>query len=325
MNETRADEAPRADPRYTVEELARAVGMSTRNIRAHQTRRLLDPPVRSGRTVYYDGRHLRRLIHIRSLQDQGFNLVAIESVLAQPAQAGGPQPAQASGPDSTPAAGADPAHTAHSNAGRAQPGRAQAGRAQAGRAQPGRAQAGRAQAGQPHTGRVYAGRVYAEPAAAELEAREPADAGQVTERVRPASDDIRTVLNQVAAGHPRLIQALTLHGVVRRGPDGTVHPVLDRLLRAALDLDRAGLPPSLSLQVLAEVLDSLRPVADELGQAASARILALLHRSGRPAMPAVGRPDGERLHPGLGELLTEVFRATVRDPRGVCGRAGQYI
>jgi len=72
--------------RYTVEELARAVGMSSRNIRAHQARKLLGPPVRVGRTAYYDAGHVRRLEAIMMLQRQGFNLVAIEAILGIPGQ-----------------------------------------------------------------------------------------------------------------------------------------------------------------------------------------------------------------------------------------------
>src|SRR3954466_4681074 len=68
-------------PRYTVEELAAKVGMSPRNIRAHQTRGLLGPPIRRGRVDYYDDSHVRRLEAIKSLQRQGYNLVAIEAIL----------------------------------------------------------------------------------------------------------------------------------------------------------------------------------------------------------------------------------------------------
>ncbi len=67
--------------RYTVDQLANKVGMSPRNIRAYQSRKLLPPPARSGRQVYYDDRHLRRLEAVRSLQRQGFNLVSIEAIL----------------------------------------------------------------------------------------------------------------------------------------------------------------------------------------------------------------------------------------------------
>ncbi|MET8463622.1 MerR family transcriptional regulator, partial [Micromonospora zamorensis] len=66
---------------YSVEELARKVGMSPRNIRAHQARRLLPPPVRRGRAALYDDSHVRRLDAILALQRQGFNLVSIEAML----------------------------------------------------------------------------------------------------------------------------------------------------------------------------------------------------------------------------------------------------
>jgi len=82
VQDTRAGQAPPSVERYTIEQLARTVGMSPRNIRAHQTRRLLEPPVREGRTAYYDAQHLQRLETIQSLQEQGFNLTAIEALLA---------------------------------------------------------------------------------------------------------------------------------------------------------------------------------------------------------------------------------------------------
>lgn len=66
---------------YTVEQLSRKVGMSPRNIRAHQARKLLPPPVRRGRVAYYDESHVRRLETIKGLQRQGFNLVSIEAML----------------------------------------------------------------------------------------------------------------------------------------------------------------------------------------------------------------------------------------------------
>ncbi|MGW2088138.1 MerR family transcriptional regulator [Streptomyces sp. NPDC001880] len=66
---------------YTVDEISRLVGMSPRNIRAHQSRKLLQPPTRRGRIVYYDETHVRRLQHIVSLQRQGFNLVSIAAFL----------------------------------------------------------------------------------------------------------------------------------------------------------------------------------------------------------------------------------------------------
>ncbi|WP_199853306.1 MerR family transcriptional regulator [Plantactinospora sp. BC1] len=76
----RVGSAP-ATPRYTIDTLARLVGMSPRNIRAHQARGLLAPPARYGRTAYYGAGHVRRLESIKALQRQGFNLVAIEAML----------------------------------------------------------------------------------------------------------------------------------------------------------------------------------------------------------------------------------------------------
>ncbi|MDH6130929.1 DNA-binding transcriptional MerR regulator [Kitasatospora sp. MAA4] len=74
-------QSDRPDASYTVEEISRLVGMSPRNIRAHQSRKLLRPPARRGRIGYYDETHVRRLQHIVSLQRQGFNLVSIAAFL----------------------------------------------------------------------------------------------------------------------------------------------------------------------------------------------------------------------------------------------------
>ena len=45
----------------TVTELADAVGMTPRNIRAYQSRGLLFPPTISGRVALYSGAHVARL------------------------------------------------------------------------------------------------------------------------------------------------------------------------------------------------------------------------------------------------------------------------
>jgi DNA-binding transcriptional MerR regulator len=204
--------------RYTVEQLARRVGMSPRNIRAHQTRKLLAPPVREGRTAYYDASHRRRLEIIQSLQAKGFNLVAIEAMLR--------------------------------GSGTAVP------------------------------------------------------------------DGLATALQRVGSDHPELVYALSLRGVVGRAEDGTVHPIHSRVLRSTLNLNRAGLPAAPSLQLLTEVLDSLRPVADELGQATSARILALSRRSGIPPDAVWEQLDRDAAFTqGLVDLLIAAFRAAVDNQR----------
>jgi DNA-binding transcriptional MerR regulator len=82
------------DPRYTVEELAAATGMTVRNIREHQTRGLLPPPLIEGRKGYYDDRHLTRLRLIRELQDEGLNLQGIDWLLRQAPQDAGDEVAK---------------------------------------------------------------------------------------------------------------------------------------------------------------------------------------------------------------------------------------
>jgi DNA-binding transcriptional MerR regulator len=65
----------------TIRELAERTGMTVRNIRAHQTRGLLPPPVVRGRTGYYDEEHVARIALIREMQADGLNLEAIRRVL----------------------------------------------------------------------------------------------------------------------------------------------------------------------------------------------------------------------------------------------------
>jgi len=61
----------------TIGELAERTGMTVRNIRAHQTRGLLPPPVVHGRTGYYNEEHVARIELTRELQAEGLNLEAI--------------------------------------------------------------------------------------------------------------------------------------------------------------------------------------------------------------------------------------------------------
>lgn len=63
--------------RFTIDELARETGVSSRNIRYYQTRGLLPAPEVTGRTGYYDRRHVERLGLIGELQAEGLNLQAI--------------------------------------------------------------------------------------------------------------------------------------------------------------------------------------------------------------------------------------------------------
>jgi len=60
-----------------VDDLAKAAGTTTRQVRALQTRGLLPPPRLVGRTGYYDAEHLARLRAVLRLQGRGFSLAAI--------------------------------------------------------------------------------------------------------------------------------------------------------------------------------------------------------------------------------------------------------
>jgi len=69
------------DATLTIDELARRAGTTTRNVRAHQTRGLLPPPVLVGRVGRYGSHHLVRLAYIDRLQQRGFSLAAIHDLL----------------------------------------------------------------------------------------------------------------------------------------------------------------------------------------------------------------------------------------------------
>src|ERR1700691_1813544 len=73
-------ESPRPG-RWTVDELARAAGTTTRQVRALQTQGLLPRPDLVGRTGYYDAGHLERLRAILRLQADGFSLAALGTLL----------------------------------------------------------------------------------------------------------------------------------------------------------------------------------------------------------------------------------------------------
>jgi DNA-binding transcriptional MerR regulator len=134
------------------------------------------------------------------------------------------------------------------------------------------------------------------------------------------SDTVTRAVTRVAAEHPHLVYGLTRHGVVVRLSDHTLRSVRPRLLRSALDLHQAGVPPRFSLQVLVEVLDRVRQLADDLVLTAGARIMALAPE----AVFAEGRSWDEMdgiavaLTQALASLLTEAFRVSVE-------RSGQTL
>lgn len=67
----------------TIDELARRVGMTPRNIRAHQSRGLCPPPVRAGRVALYGAAHESALLRVKELQSRGYNLAAITALVIE--------------------------------------------------------------------------------------------------------------------------------------------------------------------------------------------------------------------------------------------------
>lgn len=70
----------------TIDELARRVDMTARNIREWQTNGLLPPPKRRGRIGIYTDDHVSRIERIKSLRAQGFPLDISRRILDQSAE-----------------------------------------------------------------------------------------------------------------------------------------------------------------------------------------------------------------------------------------------
>ena len=76
-------DAAQNDGELTVDELAARTGMTVRTVRFYASEGLLPPPHRRGRVAYYDARHRMRLELVRTLQEHGYTLSAIQRVLAR--------------------------------------------------------------------------------------------------------------------------------------------------------------------------------------------------------------------------------------------------
>ncbi|MFI9504492.1 MerR family transcriptional regulator [Nocardia sp. NPDC052566] len=66
---------------FTVETLAAKAGVPTSTVRMYQTKGLLHAPRRAGRSVRYDDSHLQRLELVHRLQERGFSLTSIATLL----------------------------------------------------------------------------------------------------------------------------------------------------------------------------------------------------------------------------------------------------
>src|SRR5215212_12011237 len=85
--------------RLTLAELASAVGMTARNVRAYQTRGLLQPPRRAGRSSVYGAEHVRRLLQVQRARARGASLALLQTLIAEGRDLDGVWSEPAAGPD----------------------------------------------------------------------------------------------------------------------------------------------------------------------------------------------------------------------------------
>jgi DNA-binding transcriptional MerR regulator len=71
------------DDELTIDELAARTGMTVRTVRFYASEGLLPAPVKRGRIAYYGAMHRMRLELVKTLQDHGYTLAAIERVLGR--------------------------------------------------------------------------------------------------------------------------------------------------------------------------------------------------------------------------------------------------
>jgi DNA-binding transcriptional MerR regulator len=80
LREVSDEESPNT---LTIDDLARTVGLSVRNLRSHHARGLLPPPEVRGRVGYYGPDHVARLRLIQELQGEGMKLEGIRRLLRE--------------------------------------------------------------------------------------------------------------------------------------------------------------------------------------------------------------------------------------------------
>ncbi len=67
---------------YRIDDLARAAGMTTRNVRAYQGLGLLPSPRREGRIAVYTDVHIDRLKLVGSMLERGYGTAQIAELVA---------------------------------------------------------------------------------------------------------------------------------------------------------------------------------------------------------------------------------------------------
>ena len=66
---------------YTIEELGELTGYTRRTIRYYVQQGLIDPPAGRGRGGFYYDSHMEKLLYIKSMQERGLSLAAINNLL----------------------------------------------------------------------------------------------------------------------------------------------------------------------------------------------------------------------------------------------------
>jgi DNA-binding transcriptional MerR regulator len=71
------------DRRYSADELATLAGVPRRTLRYYIQLGLIERPIGETRAAYYTWQHLRQLLEVRRLSEQGFSLERVQELLAQ--------------------------------------------------------------------------------------------------------------------------------------------------------------------------------------------------------------------------------------------------
>jgi len=71
------------DRRYSADELATLAGVPRRTLRYYIQLGLVDRPIGETRAAYYIWQHLRQLLEVRRLTEQGFSLERVQELLAR--------------------------------------------------------------------------------------------------------------------------------------------------------------------------------------------------------------------------------------------------
>lgn len=78
-------ELAESDRRYTADELATLANVPRRTLRYYIQLGLVDRPIGETRAAYYTWRHLRQLLEIRKLTEQGFSLERVRELTGEAA------------------------------------------------------------------------------------------------------------------------------------------------------------------------------------------------------------------------------------------------